>query len=181
MAKLRRVPPGRAGWLWLAARLRAGRLAADLLDRKLRVLLVERDRFRLIEDRTRKRWRMSWREADLWALRATMLSGQRDLRLSATRATGHCHDLLGKRDGCALPRSRPRANYPRPPPPNAAPARQRWSTRPRHIAKLSKPRSSMAPPPARVASSMPRSPPPDDGCVRSRSGGHLVWKPRCGT
>jgi V/A-type H+-transporting ATPase subunit D len=85
MTEVRGLPPGRAGRLWLLKRLRAGRLAADLLDRKLRVLRLEQERFRLIEERTRARWQTTWREADQWILRAAVLGGQRDARLSAPR------------------------------------------------------------------------------------------------
>jgi V/A-type H+-transporting ATPase subunit D len=67
----------------LASRLHAAQLASDLLDRKLRVLRQERDRFGLIEDRARSAWRSTWRSADRWALRAAVLAGSRDLRLSA--------------------------------------------------------------------------------------------------
>jgi V/A-type H+-transporting ATPase subunit D len=83
MAELRRVPPGRAGRLWLAARLHTAQLASDLLDRKLRVLRQERERFGLIEDRARSRWQSTWRIADAWTLRAAVVAGSRDLRLSA--------------------------------------------------------------------------------------------------
>ncbi len=83
MGELRRVPPGRAGRLWLVKRLRAGRLAADLLDRKLQVLHIELERFRLLEERTRERWQKASREADAWIVRAAVLGGQRDVRLSA--------------------------------------------------------------------------------------------------
>jgi V/A-type H+-transporting ATPase subunit D len=82
MAELRRVPPGRAGRLWLAARLHTARLASDLLDRKLRVLRQERERFGLIEDRARSRWQSTWHIADAWTLRAAVVAGSRDLRLS---------------------------------------------------------------------------------------------------
>jgi V/A-type H+-transporting ATPase subunit D len=83
MAELRRVPPGRAGRLWLASRLKTARLASDLLDRKLRVLRQERERFGLLEDRARARWRTAWQAADVWALRAALIGGTRDVRLSA--------------------------------------------------------------------------------------------------
>jgi V/A-type H+-transporting ATPase subunit D len=82
MVELRRVPPGRAGRLWLTSRLQAAQRASDLLDRKVRVLRQERERFGLLEDQTRARWRASWRTADVWALRAAMVAGSRDLRLS---------------------------------------------------------------------------------------------------
>lgn len=83
MVEPRGVPPGRAGRLWLMRRLYAGRLAADLLDRKVQVLRVELERFVLLRDRTGDRWREAWRAADRWALRGTMAAGVRELRLSA--------------------------------------------------------------------------------------------------
>src|SRR6187401_2597859 len=83
MAEIRGVPPGRAGRLWLGTRLRSARLAADLLDRKLRVLRAERDRFALLRERAQERWRELWRDADRWTLRAAMTAGLDDPRLSA--------------------------------------------------------------------------------------------------
>ena len=82
MVELRRVPPGRAGRLWLTSRLQAAQRASDLLDRKLKILRQEREHFGLLENQTRARWRASWREVDVWALRAAMVAGSRDLRLS---------------------------------------------------------------------------------------------------
>lgn len=83
MAEVRRVPPGRAGRLWLLHRLRTGRLAADLLDRKLRILRTEQERFEGLAERTGAAWRDSWRRADRWGLRGAVLGGQRELRLAA--------------------------------------------------------------------------------------------------
>ncbi len=82
MVELRRVPPGRAGRLWLRARLRAGRLATDLLGRKLVILHVEEDRLRRLAEPAQARWRQAWRLADAWMLRAGMLAGARELSLS---------------------------------------------------------------------------------------------------
>jgi len=83
MRRLRRMPPGRAGRQWLANRLQSAERAADLLDRKLRVLLIDQERFRLLEERTRAEWHASWQTADLWILRAAVLGGERDVRLSS--------------------------------------------------------------------------------------------------
>jgi V/A-type H+/Na+-transporting ATPase subunit D len=83
MAELHGIPPGRAGRLWLESRVAAGRSAADLLDRRLRLLLGEQERFRLLEERTGQRWRGAWRRADEWALRATFLAGPRELAACA--------------------------------------------------------------------------------------------------
>lgn len=84
MPDLRRMPRGRAGRLWLRSRLRAARLAADLLDRKLRILRGEQERFTALAEQTGQRWRASWRAADTWGLRGALLGGQRELRLAAT-------------------------------------------------------------------------------------------------
>jgi V/A-type H+-transporting ATPase subunit D len=83
MAELRRLPPGRSGRLWLAARIAAAHRAADLHDRKLRALLDETDRLGRRAVSARHAWQRDWREAQLWQLCAAMLGGERDLRLTA--------------------------------------------------------------------------------------------------
>jgi V/A-type H+-transporting ATPase subunit D len=83
MVDLRRIPPGRAGRLWLTGRLRSARLATDLLERKLRILRLERERFDLRADRTGRRWGTSWRTADRWGTRAAVLGGHRAALLCA--------------------------------------------------------------------------------------------------
>jgi V/A-type H+-transporting ATPase subunit D len=83
MADRRHVPSGRAGRLWLLARIRTGRLATDLLDRKLRILRTEQERFSLLAERTGALWHESWRRADEWGVRGAMLGGKRELRLAA--------------------------------------------------------------------------------------------------
>lgn len=79
MAELR-VPPGRAGRLWLGERLVTARRAATLLDHKLHVLRTERERLALIADRTRTEWVTAQRGAELWLTRAAVLGGQREIR-----------------------------------------------------------------------------------------------------
>ena len=82
MTTLRRVPPGRAGRLWLLGRLRTGRVAASLLDRKLTILRAEQERLRIHAERTAARWRECWREADRWAARAAVMgTAVREARL----------------------------------------------------------------------------------------------------
>jgi V/A-type H+-transporting ATPase subunit D len=83
MSDLGHVPPGRAGRLWLLERLRAGRRAADLLDRKLRILRVESERLRRAKDEARHEWDSKWRLAQTWAARAAVLGGEREHRLSS--------------------------------------------------------------------------------------------------
>ena len=76
------VPPGRAGRLWLVQRLAVARRAADLLDRKLRVLTAELDRARATAGRTGQEWDTACREAQQALLRAVLLGGERAIRLA---------------------------------------------------------------------------------------------------
>jgi len=77
------VPPGRAGRLWLTRRLQVARRGADLLDRKLRILQAELSRFREAETRTAAEWDRCCADAERWLLRASMLGGERAVRLAA--------------------------------------------------------------------------------------------------
>jgi V/A-type H+-transporting ATPase subunit D len=77
------VPPGRAGRLWVDRRLRAARRGADLLDRKLRILQTELDTRRRSAELTQGAWERCCAEAEEWLLRATLLGGERALRLAA--------------------------------------------------------------------------------------------------
>ncbi|GAA1804987.1 hypothetical protein GCM10009682_28460 [Luedemannella flava] len=87
MPDLRGVPPGRAGRLWLTARLHAAEHAAELLQRKLRLLGAERERLAAHLARAEARWRDAWRMAVTWSARAAALGGPRERRLSAPPVT----------------------------------------------------------------------------------------------
>jgi V/A-type H+-transporting ATPase subunit D len=63
-------------------RLAVARRAADLLDRKLRVLAAELDRVRATAERTRQEWDAACREAQRRLLRAVLLGGERAVRLA---------------------------------------------------------------------------------------------------
>lgn len=76
------VPPGRAGRLRLERRLRVARRGADLLDRKLQILQAELGRFRDAEARTAAEWHRCCADAERWLLRASMLGGERAVRLA---------------------------------------------------------------------------------------------------
>lgn len=78
-----RVPPGRAGRLWLQRRLETANRGADLLDRKLRILHSESSRLRKSAARTGAEWDRCQADARQWLLRAGLLDGQRSIRLSA--------------------------------------------------------------------------------------------------
>lgn len=81
------VPPGRAGRLWLDRRLASAGRAADLLDRKLRILQGELSVLRESAERTRQDWHQRAAAADRALLIAAILGGQRATRLAA--APGH--------------------------------------------------------------------------------------------
>ena len=75
-----RVPPGRAGRVWLLGRLHTAERGMDLLDRKLRILRREQQRAHLAVEHTGAEWRRLCAEAETWLLRAALLGGQRALR-----------------------------------------------------------------------------------------------------
>jgi V/A-type H+/Na+-transporting ATPase subunit D len=77
------VPPGRAGRLWLTRRLAVARRGADLLDRKLRILQEETVGLADVAARTAAEWDRYCAEAERWLLRASMLGGERAIRLAA--------------------------------------------------------------------------------------------------
>ncbi|MCC5574813.1 V-type ATPase, D subunit [Microtetraspora sp. AC03309] len=77
-----KVPPGRAGRLWLRHRLAALRRGLAVLDRKRRILRRERDRLTRLAARTGEEWEAACREADTWLLRVSLLGGRRAIRLA---------------------------------------------------------------------------------------------------
>lgn len=83
MPAIRRVPPGRAGRLWLAHRLAVAHRGADLLDQKLRILRADRRRLALLVEQTGQEWEAASREAEGWLVRTALVDGDRALRLSA--------------------------------------------------------------------------------------------------
>ncbi|MEU3347204.1 V-type ATP synthase subunit D [Streptomyces sp. NPDC006700] len=79
----RRVPAGRAGRLRLRRGLAAAVRAADLLERKLRLLLDrERTARRAAEDAGRV-WRKRLADAETWLLRGVLLGGEHALAVAA--------------------------------------------------------------------------------------------------
>lgn len=77
------VPPGRAGRLWLKRRLAVAQRGAGLLDRKLRILATELERRQAAAARTGREFERLSGDAERALLRATLLGGQRAVRLSA--------------------------------------------------------------------------------------------------
>lgn len=86
MAELRGLPPGRSGRMWVRRRLTTARRGAALLDRKLRILRAEQTRLRELTTRTGHEWDQACAEAERWLLRAAMIGGERELRLSTAES-----------------------------------------------------------------------------------------------
>ncbi len=83
MAPLAKVPPGRAGRLWLKHRLAIARRGRDQLDRKLRILTSERQRILLLRDQHVREWESACADASGWLLRLAVLGGQDAVRSAA--------------------------------------------------------------------------------------------------
>lgn len=81
-----RVPPGRAGRLWLRHRLVIAEHGVELLEQKLRLLRAEQDRLHALLERTGRELTARGAEADTWGLRAGVAGGQRAFRLADSGA-----------------------------------------------------------------------------------------------
>jgi V/A-type H+-transporting ATPase subunit D len=78
-----RIPPGRAGRLWLRERLAVAGGAADLLDHKRRELESELIRMRRIVGQRTKAWHEAMSDAQRWLGRIDRTAGDRALRMAA--------------------------------------------------------------------------------------------------
>lgn len=78
-----RIPPGRAGVLWLRRRLAVAERGTTLLHQKLTLLAELAGRLRDQRDTTAHNWQTVDGQARTWLLRAAMLGGERTLRLAA--------------------------------------------------------------------------------------------------
>jgi V/A-type H+-transporting ATPase subunit D len=85
--------------MWLRRREQTARHALDLLDRKLRILRTEQERFQLIAGEAEKRWQQAASTAERWGARAGALTGRDGFRCAATGrpASAHVHwaDVMG--------------------------------------------------------------------------------------
>jgi V/A-type H+/Na+-transporting ATPase subunit D len=81
-------PPGRAGRIWLRARLESARRGVDLLDRKRQLLRRELERLALHRDEALSNWTNAAAAADLWGVRATALGGVSDLAPAIASVAG---------------------------------------------------------------------------------------------
>lgn len=69
--------------MWLRRRLGAAERGRDQLDRKLRILVPEQQRLRILADGCQKEWLAACDDASVWMLRATLLGGQDAIRYAA--------------------------------------------------------------------------------------------------
>jgi V/A-type H+-transporting ATPase subunit D len=80
-----RIPPGRAGRLWLLRRLDVARRGADVLDQKRRTLLREQERMAERLATATLEWERQAAVAAEWNTRALTIAGPRRLLVSALR------------------------------------------------------------------------------------------------
>lgn len=83
-----RIPPGRAGRLWLRSRLQATRRSAELLDHKRQLMRRELDDLETARDATERTWRDACTEAEEWGRRSMALGGASDVALAAADVSG---------------------------------------------------------------------------------------------
>ena len=112
-----RIPPGRAGRLWLIRRLEVARRGEELLDRKRQVLLREQSRVRSQAAEARQAWEDAAAQVTLWTGRASMLDGPGRLDLLARYAGGPAYVEVSQSNlmGARIP-SVQRITVPDPPP-----------------------------------------------------------------
>lgn len=82
-----RVPPGRAGRLWLVRRLELAGRGAEVLDQKRQILLREQQRLSARLGATAAEWERRAAEAAEWNARALAIAGPRQLRLAGLHRT----------------------------------------------------------------------------------------------
>jgi len=70
-----RIPPGRAGRLWLVSHLAAAHRGRDLLDRKHQLLRREKDRLAAVADQLHAVWLDAFANAQQWSLRTGVIGG----------------------------------------------------------------------------------------------------------
>jgi V/A-type H+/Na+-transporting ATPase subunit D len=80
-----KIPPGRAGRIWLRRRLSAAERGREQLDRKLRVLVVEQAKLRAVAESYRRQWVRACGDGSDWLLRAALLGGEDAIRQASPR------------------------------------------------------------------------------------------------
>ena len=83
MPAAKRIPPGRAGRLWLHRHLSTAQRGRDQLDRKLRILVPERQLRWTQAEQCGAEWLRTCEEARTWLLRVSLLGGQDAVRAAS--------------------------------------------------------------------------------------------------
>jgi vacuolar-type H+-ATPase subunit D/Vma8 len=86
-----RVPPGRAGRLWLVAHLDTARRGRDLLDRKHQLLRREEQRLAAVSGGLRAAWLDAFADARRWSLRTGIIGGALTTELFAQPVAGRAN------------------------------------------------------------------------------------------
>ena len=81
-----RIPPGRAGRQWLAARIATAEHARDLLEQKRAVLIGAEREAAALAAAASALWRTRAAEAERWLERTAVLDGERPRRLARAHA-----------------------------------------------------------------------------------------------
>lgn len=100
-----RIPPGRAGRVWLRRRLDLAERGVALLDRKLALLEPEARRLAVLRDDTAREWEAACARARTWQLRAALLGGRRAPRsaiVPAADITVRIATIAGVRYPCGV-------------------------------------------------------------------------------
>jgi V/A-type H+-transporting ATPase subunit D len=103
MPVVRKIPPGRAGRMWLRGRLDTAERGRDQLDRKLRILIPEQQRLQTRAQQRREAWLAACEHAQLWLLRAAVLGGQDAIRGASPPQPTHVHVTWTSAMGLSYP------------------------------------------------------------------------------
>jgi vacuolar-type H+-ATPase subunit D/Vma8 len=90
-----RVPPGRAGRIWLERRLATAQHAGELLKEKLAILNHEEQRLAQRAAEGAEEWRRLCAESETWTLRAAVLSSRRALRIASDGTSAQADIAMG--------------------------------------------------------------------------------------
>ncbi|MEU8717416.1 V-type ATP synthase subunit D [Streptomyces sp. NPDC048663] len=128
-----RVPAGRTGRLRLRRSLATALRGADLLERKLRLLLERERAARHAAEEAGETWRKRLADADTWLVRGVLLGGERSLAQAVptdrARVDISWAALMGVRHPAAASWTDPVRSAEEPTPPNTALAHARTAYR----------------------------------------------------
>jgi V/A-type H+/Na+-transporting ATPase subunit D len=98
-----RVPPGRAGRLWLERRLATAQHAGELLEQKLAILTQEEQRLTQRAAEATEEWQRLCAESESWTLRAAVLASRRALRIASGGTSAQADIAMGSTMGIEHP------------------------------------------------------------------------------